>query len=293
MRSLRAMACSPRFRVRGRGATATSRFPPTGARQHRVAMAAHVFLRRVLSGSSALVVAALLACGCARGTEPAAPAPQAGPGTSAPAPAPAPKQRVSKLESRLLAWEQADREQPPAPGGIVFLGSSTIEFWTTIATDFPGQPVVARGVGGCTLRQVAAFAPRALGSQRPRLVVLYAGENDLASKRGGPTPEQVAADFDLTVKAIRGVVPTCRIVFLGIKPSPSRTKKHDAFAEANRLIAARCAAGENLRFVDTAPAVAGPDGEVDLTLFRRDRLHLNEAGYARLAELLRPVLTAP
>src|SRR6185312_14197633 len=51
-------------------------------------------------------------------------------------------------EKDIAAFEARDKTNPPPANGILFIGSSTIRFWTTLATDFPGQPVINRGFGG-------------------------------------------------------------------------------------------------------------------------------------------------
>jgi len=193
------------------------------------------------------------------------------------------------LEKRLKIMEQADRLKPPAAGGILFLGSSTIDRWKTLAGDFPGLPVVQRGIGGCTLEQVAGFARRLAAPFKPATVVLYAGENDLAGKS---TPPKVLDAFKRTISELRAVAPQARIIFLSIKPSPKRATKHDAFTEANQLIAAACPA-QRVDFVDINPALHDAAGEIDKTLFVRDLIHLNPQGYAKLAVVLRPLLAKP
>jgi lysophospholipase L1-like esterase len=45
-----------------------------------------------------------------------------------------------------------------------------------------------------------------------------------------------------------------------------------------------------LTFIDVEPAMLDADGVVRGELFKSDRLHMNDAGYAIWAELLRPVL---
>src|SRR6266550_2177708 len=87
---------------------------------------------------------------------------------------------LDRYESEITAFEAADRATPPAPGGIVFVGSSSFRRWTSLAADFPGLPVLNRGFGGSTLREVNHYARRIVLPYRPRLIVLYAGDNEIA-----------------------------------------------------------------------------------------------------------------
>src|SRR5829696_3905830 len=70
----------------------------------------------------------------------------------------APALDLAKWEAEIGAFERADREARPAPGGIVFAGSSSIRLWTTLEHDFAGLPVLNRGIGGSQIREVTAFA---------------------------------------------------------------------------------------------------------------------------------------
>ncbi|HEX7631381.1 MAG TPA: hypothetical protein VF388_04550, partial [Lacunisphaera sp.] len=74
----------------------------------------------------------------------------------------------------------ADAAHPPAHHAVVFVGSSSIRFWTTLAEDFPGVPTINRGFGGSEMADSAFYADRIVIPYQPRLVVVYAGENDIA-----------------------------------------------------------------------------------------------------------------
>ena len=182
---------------------------------------------------------------------------------------------------------QDDAAHPPAPHGIVFVGSSSIRFWTTLAEDFPGLPVIRRGFGGSELADSVAYVDRLVLAYRPDTVVLYAGENDIAA---GVAAEKVAADFDAFCAAVRAKLPAARIIYLGMKPSPARWAFREKLQRGNTLIAAACARDPQLRFVDTFPPMLDAAGQPRPELFREDRLHMKHEGYAIWAKLLRPLL---
>lgn len=183
---------------------------------------------------------------------------------------------------------QADQANPPAPGGIVFVGSSSIRLWKTLAEDFPGRNVINRGFGGSELADSVFYFDRLVAPYRPRMVVLYAGENDLAG--GSKSPAQVAADFVQFRAKVRAALPTTRLVYISCKPSPSRASSLDRFQAANALIAAACAQDPLCAFVDIFPAMLDAQGAARPELFVGDRLHLNAAGYAIWTRLLTPLL---
>ena len=99
--------------------------------------------------------------------------------------------RFAKWEKEIAAFEASDREQPPKKGGIVFIGSSSIRLWKTLAEDFPRHNVLNRGFGGSEVEDSVHFADRIVIPYAPRMIVLYAGGNDI---NAGKSPDRVSAD---------------------------------------------------------------------------------------------------
>jgi len=195
-----------------------------------------------------------------------------------------------KWAAEIATLTKNDAVQPPPANAVVFVGSSTIRFWTTLAQDFPGVPTINRGFGGSELADSVAYADRIVIPYHPRLVVLYAGDNDLSA---GKTPETVTADFRAFCAKVHAALPETRIIFLSIKPSPSRWKIHAAMERANALIAAECAKDpRRLTFLDVYHSLLGPDGQPRPELFRPDMLHMQPAGYAIWTPLLAAKLKA-
>jgi lysophospholipase L1-like esterase len=197
--------------------------------------------------------------------------------------APAP----SKWEAEIKAFETAHQTNPPPANGILFVGSSSIRLWKTLAQDFPELPVINRGFGGSQIVDSTHFAPRIIFPSRPRMIVLYAGDNDIAA---GKSPEQVLADFKEFVGTVRAKLPESRIAFISIKPSPSRWHLADKVKQANALIEEYCRSGNQLTFIDVFREMLGTDGQPRAELFVQDRLHLNEQGYALWRRLVQPHL---
>lgn len=178
-----------------------------------------------------------------------------------------------------------DREHPPAPGGVVFVGSSSIAYWKDVAKDFPGIGAINRGFGGSELADSVFYADRIVIPYHPRAVVLYAGDNDLAA---GKSPETVIADFHAFVAKVHGALPDARIVYIAIKPSPLRWALREKITQVNHAVADACSRESYLRFVDIYTPMLNANGEPRPELFREDKLHMNEAGYT----LWRPLVAA-
>jgi len=194
----------------------------------------------------------------------------------------------TRFEAEIRAFEAADRANPPPLGGVVFIGSSSIRNWTTVGADFPGVPILNRGFGGLTLADLVYYADRILLPYHPRLVVLYAGDNDLAE---GRTPERVVADYRAFVARLRSAWPAARLVFVSIKPSPARRSFIPQMRETNRRIRAIIARDSLQAYVDVFTPMLDPAGQPRPELFVADSLHMTRSGnmlwHARLAPVVR------
>ncbi|WP_291118660.1 SGNH/GDSL hydrolase family protein [Hydrogenophaga sp.] len=183
-----------------------------------------------------------------------------------------------RWSSSFEAFAAADLKQAPQPGGVVFVGSSSIRLWNDLETSFADQPVVIkRGFGGSQLLDCVKLVNRLVLPYKPRMVVVYAGENDLSE---GATPRDVLERFTAFVRAVKAELPDSRIAFVSIKPSPSRAGMLAAVRETNELIKAYSVTEPQLDFIDVFSSMLGADGQPRPELFLGDRLHLNAEGYA-------------
>lgn len=195
--------------------------------------------------------------------------------------------RPERWETAIQAFEAADKTNAPPQNAIEFIGSSSIRKWTNAPAQFPAHQIFLRGFGGSHLSDSVAFVDRIVIPYRPRLVLLYAGDNDIAA---GKSPEEVFGDFKLFVARVHAALPQTRIAFIAIKPSPSREKFLTPMREANRRIREFIAGQERLIYLDVFTPMLNAEGRPRPELFVRDRLHLNEAGYKLWASIVRPVL---
>ena len=198
------------------------------------------------------------------------------------------KRDFSRWEKAIAAFEQQDKKQPPPKDPVVFVGSSSIRFWD-LAKSFPDLPAINRGFGGSELADSVHFAARIVLKYEPRLIVLYAGDNDIATAK---TPEHVCSDFQSFARVIHDKLPKSRIIYLSIKPSPLRWGSIDRIRKTNALIEAECKKNDRLLYLDVATPMLGNDGKPRRELFGVDGLHLNAKGYALWAERLKPYLSA-
>jgi lysophospholipase L1-like esterase len=189
-------------------------------------------------------------------------------------------------EPAIAAFEESDRTSPPPTGEIVFVGSSSIRLWD-VHRYFPDLKIINRGFGGSQLSDAVRYAERIVIPYKPRIVVVYAGDNDIY---GGATSEQVMISFEQFVRIVRAKVPDVRIVFIGIKPSLLRWDVIERMRLANEMIRAYAENDDNVAFIDVDHAMLGWDEKPRRELFVEDGLHLTPAGYELWSALLRPLL---
>jgi lysophospholipase L1-like esterase len=193
----------------------------------------------------------------------------------------------AKWAASIDAFTRADATNPPPRDAVLFVGSSSIVRWKSLARDFPEVPVINRGFGGSELADSVHYLDRLVLPHQPRVVVLYAGENDL---QAGATAEEVHARFQAFRQGLHAALPKTRLVFIAIKPSPSRAKIRTRIDRANALIAATCREDPRLAFADVVPPMLDAAGQPRPELFVADRLHLSEAGYAIWQPIVAPLL---
>jgi lysophospholipase L1-like esterase len=197
------------------------------------------------------------------------------------------QQPADRWESFVAAFEAADRISPPPKGEIVFTGSSSIRRWDVTAA-FPDLKVINRGISGSELGDAVRYADRLVIPYEPRLVVVYAGDNDI---NNGRTSEEVAVEFEHFVAKVESKLPQTRIIFIGLKPSILRWPQVDRMRAANAMVRAFCEHDDRVAFIDVDGPMLGWDEKPRRELFIEDGLHLTSEGYRLWTTLLRPFLT--
>lgn len=192
-----------------------------------------------------------------------------------------------RWEQSIRDFERADRTNRPPRHAVLFVGSSSIRIWKTLAEDFPEHRVINRGFGGSEMEDVLKYANRIVLPYRPRTIVFYAGDNDLYA---GKSPEDLLTHFKLFAYKVHEVLPRTRIVLVSVKPSIAHWNLVEKVRRTNALLEEFCATDERLIFVNVYPHMVGIDGYPRPELFKKDGVHLSSEGYALWAKLIRPHL---
>jgi lysophospholipase L1-like esterase len=206
-------------------------------------------------------------------------------GAAQPAPAP-----PDKWEKDIAAFESSETASPVPKNAIVFVGSSSIRKWTSLATDFPHHHVINRGFGGSLLSDSVHFIDRLVLKHEPRFIVVYAGGNDINANK---TPEDVFANFKALVGKVREKQPSTPIAYISIAGNPKRWSQVERVIQANALIEAYTKANPGLIFIDVFHQMLGPDGMPIQGIFSPDNLHMNEEGYKLWTAIVAPYLPRP
>ena len=192
--------------------------------------------------------------------------------------------KAGRYEKDIEAFEAADHAQFPPADAALFLGSSSIRFWTTLAEDFPEIPTIRRGFGGSELSDSVLYADRIAIPYKPRIVVVYAGGNDL---NAGKSVATVVGDFEALAAKIHAALPATTVIYVSMNPTIARWSEDDKVRETNRQIAEFTKSKPGLAYIDTYSGLLGADGKPQAALLRVDGLHLNRQGYRKWTELMK------
>jgi lysophospholipase L1-like esterase len=196
---------------------------------------------------------------------------------------------ATPFRKEIDAFKKKDSVQMPVQGTILFTGSSSFTKWTDVPDYFPGYPILNRGFGGSSLPDLIRYANEIIIPYKPKQVVIYCGENDIAAS-DTVTAQLVLERVRQLLAIIRNGLPGVPIAFISIKPSPSRWKFEPVIVEANRLVKKFLRRQPHTRFVNVHDAMLNSDGSVMTDIFISDNLHMNEKGYRIWQPILQKAL---
>ncbi|UJR21410.1 hypothetical protein I4U23_024499 [Adineta vaga] len=183
----------------------------------------------------------------------------------------------SSFENALLRFDRSLKDMKQQ--SIVFYGSSSIRYWSSLNNDFSHtrMNLINRGFGGSTLKQCYQQFKRIILPLEPRILFIYAGENDISS---GETSANIHLIFRQLISMIRRFFPSLPIAYISIKPSPSRFDKIQQVNQTNYLIQNDIQTMHHVSYIDIFNEMLTADGKPRKELFIEDNLHMNEQGYA-------------
>ncbi len=192
-----------------------------------------------------------------------------------------------RFDNDIKSFQHWDSQNAYPKDAILFVGSSSIRGWKT-AESFPDLPIINRGFGGSYAADALFFVNETVIKYKPKVIVIYEGDNDIA---GSVPPSQAHEDFVKLTDTIHASLPESQIICLSVKLCSSRWHLRDAVIELNNLNQQHSEIKNYLEFVDIATVLLGAEGLPMDDLFRPDKLHLNDKGYAKWSALLSPIMT--
>ncbi|MES2572317.1 MAG: SGNH/GDSL hydrolase family protein [Verrucomicrobiota bacterium] len=193
----------------------------------------------------------------------------------------------AKWENEIAAFEKADQLRAPEKGGIVFVGSSSIRLWKTLAQDLPEYRTLNRGFGGSQVADSVHFADRIIFPYEPSMVVLYAGGNDINS---GKSAERVFDDLKTFLTTVRERLPNATIGYISVAGNPARWSQIEKIRTLNQLAREYIEKQPRMKFIDVHSRMLGADGLPLPGIFVDDKLHMNAEGYKIWTATVRPYL---
>jgi lysophospholipase L1-like esterase len=202
----------------------------------------------------------------------------------------------ARWESEILKLEALDSQQLDPEDAVLFVGSSSIRLWDTIAEDMAPYPTIGRGYGGAKFSDLQTYIHRLVVSHDCRAVVIFVA-NDIT---GGPSDQSIPEIIEMVssvTSQIREVHPQTPIFFIEVTPTRSRWKVWRKIREFNGCLAEFCSDHENVHFISTASHYLDAETHEPIEdYFRGDRLHLSTKGYevwaaiikSRLDQVLKP-----
>ena len=188
----------------------------------------------------------------------------------------------------IKAFKSADSVSAPPKNAIVFVGSSSFRMWKDLQDAFPRHVVINRGFGGSSLPHVIDYADEIVIPYKPKQVVIYCGENDFMNDT--VTSKIVTDRFITLFNQLRKELPSTEIVFVSMKPSPSRQRLMTEIDAANDAIRKFLQSKKRAAYVDIWDDMLDKNGAPRKELFLKDMLHMNAAGYAIWQKAIAPHL---
>ena len=200
------------------------------------------------------------------------------------------QRRVLNDWAGLTHYGSDDSELPPPKPGenrVVFLGDDLTERWGEVQTPFfPGKPYVNRGIARQTSPQMLVRFRQDVIALKPKVVVIQAGSNDLASYTG-PATEGVIAD-NITSMVELAKYNGIKVVIASVPPVCDCFSKQTGRRPQGKIIGLngwlkRYAASSGSVYLDYYATLAeGRNLKKEYTV---DGVLLNDAGYAAIAPI--------
>lgn len=193
---------------------------------------------------------------------------------------------IKKWNADIEKLEALDKAEPDPNDGILFIGSSSIRLWENIAKDMLPYAAISRGYGGAKYSDLAVFTKRLVTPHHYRALVVFVG-NDISGSDQDQTPEEVAKLARYVCDVSLEHQPDAPVFLIEVTPTPLRFKHWSKIVGLNTKLREISLTKPGTHFIATAEHYLDDFKQPRAELFRQDRLHQNDAGYAQWCRLLK------
>lgn len=193
---------------------------------------------------------------------------------------------TEKWEKAIGELEKRNASEENPAHSILFIGSSSIRRWDSIAVDMTPYCTIQRGYGGAKYSDLAVFAERLIQPHQYRALVSFVG-NDVSGKPEDHTPDEVERLVRYVVGVSHKHQPDAPVLLIEVTPTEKRLEVWPRIREVNARLREIALSTPNTYFIATAGHFLDPTGHPRSELFVDDRLHLNSDGYRLWSRLIR------
>ena len=186
---------------------------------------------------------------------------------------------------------QADETLTLPENPVLVVGGRRVTLWNDLPDMLAPHPTLLRGLGDATIEDITHYYDRLIGFYRPDILVLLPSYADL-HLRDDKRPEDLVAAVRELVELNAQHLATAMVYVIAPLKMPLHPGDDERIEAMGKALAAWCAGESGVALIDPNDLLAGPDGRPNPALYRGDGVNLNEAGYLRLAMVLREVLNA-
>ncbi|SHI76560.1 Lysophospholipase L1 [Mesonia phycicola] len=177
---------------------------------------------------------------------------------------------------------------------VVGMGDSITEFWQEVRADFfENNNLICRGIKGQTSSQMLLRFRQDVVELRPKAVVILAGINDIAENTGPITVKNIYGNIISMVQLAQAnhiSVILCSVLPAATIPWNAKINPIEKIIHLNNLLS-NYARENRLPYVDYYKVMVTETFSLP-SAYTEDGVHLTIAGYKKMENLLKPVLTS-
>ena len=193
---------------------------------------------------------------------------------------------TKKWEAEIEKLEKLDTSESYSDDAVLFIGSSSIRLWESIAQDMSPYKTIRRGYGGAKFSDLVVFAKRLITPHRYRAIVVFVG-NDVTGKENDPSPKEVQRMARYICDVSQSHQPDAPVFLFEITPTPLRFANWKDICDVNAALREMSLTKPGVHFVATAEHYLDDKKQPKGEYFKADRLHQNEKGYLVWSALLK------